>query len=127
MTELQRVKSLLKNVELTVMGEKISIFVCRDQKWPTENTEPRVYIQMHYRTVDIRTEEMEAYKGRKWYLSEHMTDDEIIKTCYLAFRTCVEHEVLEGFRVEGVSIFNPHVDYKELIKVADREVVRSIY
>jgi hypothetical protein len=49
-------------------------------------------------------------RGRKWMLSEHMTRNEIVQTCFLAVMTAVEHEVREHFKYRGRKIFNPHFD-----------------
>lgn len=54
-----------------------------------------------------------------------MTDDEIIKTAYLAFKIAVEHEIMEGFRVDGKILFNPHASYDALLKASDVEVSRD--
>jgi hypothetical protein len=54
-----------------------------------------------------------------------MTDDEIIKTSYGAFKAAVEHEVMEGFKVDGIILFNPHVNFEELLKISHKEIKRS--
>lgn len=53
-----------------------------------------------------------------------MTKDEIIKTGFAAFKAAVEHEVLEGFKIGERALFNPHIDYKELLKISHKEVKR---
>lgn len=63
--------------------------------------------------------------GRKWYLSEFMTDDEIVKTAYSAFRQALEHEVMEGFKVDDKPLFNPHLDFEALLEISDHEVIRD--
>lgn len=132
---LQRVSTLLKRVSLTFMGaqmefivrwdEKSKLFLPKEQQSHLYYPEPRVFIQIIYTAPNTKGEDNEVWKGRKWYLSEHMTDDEIVKTAYLAFRTCVEHEVLESFKVDGAPIFNPHVDFEELIKISHKEIKRN--
>ena len=54
-----------------------------------------------------------------------MTDDEVVKTAYAAFKAAVEHEVMEGFKVDGQVLFNPHTPYEELLKVSNIEVKRK--
>lgn len=60
--------------------------------------------------------------GRKWRLSKHMTDSEIVQTAFLAVRTAQEHELREQFKYKGYAIFNPHFDLDHLVKNC---VVRS--
>lgn len=124
---IDRVKNLTGRLFLHVFDKEIDILVKYDDKADhLSDSEPRVYIQLVYYAPDTKNlSNIHEYKGRKWYLSEYMIDDEIVKTCYLAFRTCVEHEVLEGFKVDGVVLFNPHVDFEELLKISHLEVTRD--
>lgn len=85
---------------------------------------PRVFIQLEYYAKCTKTGEEDSWRGRKWYLSEHMTDDEIIKTCYCAFEAAVKHEIMEGFKVDGKILFNPHINFEELLLITNKEVKR---
>lgn len=51
---------------------------------------------------------MKFWRGRKWYISMFMTEDEIFRTCLLAVRIFEEHEVYERFRVDGRRFLDPH-------------------
>lgn len=53
--------------------------------------------------------------GRWWRLSPHMTDGEIVQTAFKAYLTFLEHEAREQFKVDGVSVFDPHYDLDALI------------
>lgn len=53
--------------------------------------------------------------GRKWYVSPHMTDGEIVQTVFLAIRTAQEHELREQFKFKGMRVFDPHYDIHNLI------------
>lgn len=55
------------------------------------------------------------WRGRKWLLSEHMTDGEIVQTAFLATMTAMEHEVRELFTFQGQSVFDPHYDIHKLV------------
>lgn len=55
--------------------------------------------------------------GRKWLLSDHMTETEIVKTCLKAVLSAVEHETLENFRYQGVTIFDPHIRVEDLVRL----------
>jgi hypothetical protein len=56
----------------------------------------------------------EVQSTRKWYLSLHATDSEILQTMLKLVLTSEEHEAREQFLVEGRAIFGPHVDWKVL-------------
>ena len=71
------------------------------------------YLQIHFNAPEDEqswtgTRPLVVHKGRKWLLSEHMTKNEIVQTCFLAVMTVVEHEVREHFRYKGRKIYNPH-------------------
>ena len=106
-------------------------FLCKyDDKFTLSGHVPsdtygRIYIQVEYRTMCQKSMKLETWKGRKYYLSEYMTDDEVVKTAYVAFKTAVEHEVMEGFRVDNIPLFNPHVNFEELLKISHKEVKRN--
>lgn len=54
---------------------------------------------------------------RKWYISPHMTDSEVVQTVFLAIKTAETHELLENFKFKGVQIFCPHLDLNEFTSV----------
>lgn len=57
------------------------------------------------------------WKSRKWQLSPHMTDGEIVQTALKACLTAAEHEIREKFKYRGVSIFDPHYDIEKLVEL----------
>lgn len=118
---IDRVNNLLKRMSMTCLGVTFVPKVSYDKIFNTG----RVYVQLSYIAPCSKENKVDIYRSRKWYLSEYMTDDEIVKTCYAAFEMAIKHEILEGFQVDGVSLFNPHVDFEELIKISHKEVVRS--
>lgn len=54
--------------------------------------------------------------GRKWRLSVHMTDGEIVQTAFLAIMTALEHEARESFTFQGVCVMEPHRDIHAVVK-----------
>lgn len=60
------------------------------------------------------------WKSRKWLLSIHMTDGEIVQTAFKAVLTALEHEAREKFTYRGVSIFDPHYDVEKLVELRQR-------
>lgn len=61
-----------------------------------------------------------AWKGRKWLLSKHMTDGEIVQTTFLALMTAIEHEAREQFFYKGEAVFDPHYDIEKLVELHRR-------
>lgn len=57
------------------------------------------------------------WKGRKWLLSEHMTDGEVVQTAFLAAMTAIEHEARETFKYKGQAVFDPHYDINKLVSL----------
>lgn len=58
-----------------------------------------------------------AWTGRKWFLSRHMTDGEIVQTVFKACMTAQEHELRERFLYRGAAIFDPHYDIEKLVEL----------
>jgi hypothetical protein len=94
----------------------------RDNEQPEDG---RIFMQVVYSAPCTKEGSWKEWHGRKFYLSHHMTQDEIVKTAYLAFKLAVEHEIMEGFSMLGRTLFNPHVDYVELLHISPREVKRA--
>lgn len=121
MDKLSKVRELINRISLEVLGVKFRIEAHYDKVY----NNGRVYLQVIYTAPCTKTGEVQEWKSGKNYLSEFMTDDEVIKKAYVTFEQCVKHEIMEGFRVDNIVLFNPHVNYTELLKVSSREVTRN--
>lgn len=86
----------------------------------------RRYIQWHFKAKCCKTGEVGVQRGRKWHLSPHMTQSELVGTAFKAALTAEEHECRENFIWDGYRIFNPHIDIEALASVCDAEDVRDI-
>jgi hypothetical protein len=62
-----------------------------------------------------------GWSGRKWLLSPHMTNSEIVTTAFKALLTAVEHELREKFTYKGQAIFDPHMDVDRLVALRMQE------
>ena len=60
--------------------------------------------------VDTRTGEPLPWKGRKWKLSVHMTDTEIVHTVWAAVQRALLHEACELFQFKSMPIFDRHIN-----------------
>lgn len=59
-------------------------------------------------------------KGRKWWLSPHMTKSEVVSTCLKAILTFEEHEIRERFKYRGRAVYDPHYDVDVLHAIRSR-------
>lgn len=64
-------------------------------------------------------------KGRKWRISAHMTQSEVIQTCLMATIAFEEHEARENFRICGQAVYGPHLDVNALLEIANRKERRN--
>lgn len=55
---------------------------------------------------------------RKWRLSPHMTETEIVRTAWKAVLAAEEHEAGEAFKYMGYSPFNPHISIENLSRAS---------
>lgn len=121
MTFSNKVNKLISSISISILGNDTFMFkIEKDKKGGN-----RLYLQIEYRTPCTKTAEILPWKGRKWYLSEHMTDNEIIFTAYTAYEMAMKHEIMESFKINGVILLNPHVDYKQLLEISNKETVRE--
>lgn len=118
---LFKVRDLVKHITLSIFNIKPHIIVEFDKTYP----ETRIYLQVLYNAPCTKTGEVQEWSGRKWYVSDYMTEDEIVKTAWCAFEAAVKHEVMEGFKFDGVIVFNPHVNFRALLGVSHMEVKRE--
>lgn len=65
------------------------------------------------------------WTGRKWMLSKHMTDGEVVQTAMAAVLAWYEHEAREAFTFMGKAIFNPHLALDALLERAEATAMRK--
>lgn len=121
MKSLQEIRRLLQRIKLSIFDKEFSIRCEIDNKYDAG----RIFLQIVYKAKCTKTGEEQEWHGRKFYLSDHMTDDEVVKTAYTAFESSVKHETMEGFTVDGIVLFNPHINFEELLKVSNKEIKRD--
>ena len=97
------------------------LICARDRKDP----EGRVFIQVACWRKDTVTGEMGMGKGGKSYLSEHMTDSEIVRRAFGLFMAYEEHECREFFKWRGRRVFGPHIAVEALWEAAKQVDVRA--
>ncbi len=55
------------------------------------------------------TGKRELQHCRKWYISPHMCESEIVNTVFFACKVAEEHEVREQFRYKNTAVYNGHI------------------
>lgn len=107
----ERVQSLLVRVSYKVgTGFYVS----------SEAPTPWGLLLQHYQTVHHSwTGAVSQEYGRKWYLSPHMLDEEILQTALMAVLAFEEHETREAFQFDGVRLFSPHKSLLSLCAVVE--------
>lgn len=81
----------------------------------------RPYVQIQFKDKDNFGTEEEMQYGRKWMLSYHMCDTEVVRTVKKAIDAAMQHEVDESFKYKGRTIFNPHRSVEALWQAAGAE------
>lgn len=62
-------------------------------------------------------------EGRRWFISHHCTESDVVRTAFKAVATWAEHEAREAFKYQGVRVFSPHLDLDRMAKrVKEAEV-----
>lgn len=99
----------------------ISEIKFRDWKFKV-NWNDRPYLQIEFIAPDTHNENSlpELQFSRKWWLSPHMCENEIVRTAYKAVKTAIEHEMDEQFTFKKQRIFDPHMDYTNLAALLDQ-------
>lgn len=98
----------------TEIEEILGTVQYRDWQFILGEDGDRAYLQVQFDAPDMTTGEPELQRGRKWFLSPHMTKSEIVTTSLKAVLTAVEHEAREDFKYKGKAIFGPHWDVDAL-------------
>jgi hypothetical protein len=73
------------------------------------------YLQIDCKGKCNVTGEDLSWSSRKWRLSTHMTDGEVVQTAFMATMTAIEHETRENFKYRNVTVFDPHYDIEKLV------------
>lgn len=114
---LNRVVRLVDDISYK---DDYSLFVSLDEVF-----RQRVYMQVFCFRKDTVTGEWGWGKGGKFYLSPHMTDQEIVQNAFGLFKAYEEHECREFFKYKDKRIYGPHISLEALLEVADKTTYRE--
>lgn len=85
----------------------------------------RWYIQWQFEGPCSFTGKVIEQPCRKWWLSEWMTQGEVVQTAFMAAMAAEEHECREFFKYQSKRLFGPHIKMEALMEVCDRIEVRA--
>lgn len=102
MNNLTRIRDLVRQISY------------KDWGFHLEAREGGLLLQIRFLAPDVLTGQPAMQHCRKWYISLHSTDNEVIRTCFLAVQTAEAHELAENFQYRGVRVANPHLDIASL-------------
>lgn len=118
---IEEIKQITDRIKMGLLGnDSFALRVEKDAKGGD-----RIFLQVVYEAPCSKTGEMLPWKGRKFYLSDHMLEQEIIFTAFLAYELAIKHEIMESFKVDNITLVNPHVNYKRLLEISEDEVKRQ--
>ena len=78
----------------------------------------KVFLQAEFHAPCADSGKLTLQKSRKWYLSDHATESEVVQTAFKCVLTAIEHEAREQFKYEGQAIFWPHFNVNDLVALA---------
>jgi hypothetical protein len=92
----------------------------RDWVFAVGEDQDRLYLQVCFSEICLasRRGPRLLQKGRKYFLSEHMSKSEIVQTALTATLAATEHEAREAFTYKGQAIFGPHWNVDRLVELA---------
>jgi hypothetical protein len=99
---------------------------CKFNDWTfrvDEYADGTPYVQVLFMDKDRISGKEELQRCRKWVLSLHSTNSEIIRAVFKAVEGAMIHEVQEAFKFRGARIYNPHLDLEELADAINAKAV----
>lgn len=85
----------------------------------------KTYLQAEFHSPCSQTGQVTLQKTRKWLLSVHMTESELIQTAFKCVLTAIEHEAREQFKYKGRAVYGPHFDVAALIELCDKNQLET--
>ncbi len=94
-------------------------------KFCVHRHDAHIYLQAEFHSPCTNTGQLTLQKTRKWQLSEHMTESELIQTAFKCVLTALEHEAREQFTYKGRAVYGPHFDVNALIDLCDNNMLET--
>lgn len=107
-------KLTLKTIELLLQRVRFDMF-SQDFHFRAMSKGGGFLIQVGCEMMCVEKGEVLPQWGGKHYISPHATHGEVILKAFKACKDFVNHELHEAFYVDGVRLFDPHVDIDSLV------------
>lgn len=117
--ELRRFETSLPSSLSARITEVLSRVKYPGWTWLVQDGHGGTYFKGLFYNSDPRTGLIERQETRKWLVSPHMTDSEVVHTALKCVLTGVEHEVREHFTYRGRRVFSPHFNVEALVSICD--------
>jgi hypothetical protein len=108
-----KIAEWVKGVENRMGNMQVGLSLVHDtQKDAEAGRISYAYVQVRGMSRDLTRPTDNAYiswTGRKWLISQHMTETEVVNTCYLALVQAMMHELQEAVHYKGQRVFDPHI------------------
>jgi hypothetical protein len=91
-----------------------------DWKWKFRHTPFKIggssgwLLWVEFERPDTRTGQVGIGRGRDEVVWSGSSESSVIKTAWVLIEMNVRHELMEGFKVDGVRIFDPHRTVEQL-------------
>jgi hypothetical protein len=112
-TDLNEIRAIVRSIRY------------RDWEFSVAEAKGAIYLQASFRVEDPETGGWVTMRSRKWLISLHSTESEIVQTALKAVLTAEEHEAREAFLYDGVALFSPHISVRAHLEIAAREDRRT--
>jgi hypothetical protein len=76
------------------------------------------FLQAEFHSPCADTGNLTLMETRQWFISQNMTESEVVQTAFKCVLTAIEHEAREQFKYEGQAIFGPHFNVNDLVALA---------
>lgn len=115
----------LRNKVQAVLNRITTMGAWKHWMFDLRTNDQGLYFQVRFKEHCVRSGRDVMQSCRKWMLSEHMTDSEIVQTVFLAVKTATEHELRESFLFDGQPVFGPHFDLARFAEILERDEMRD--
>lgn len=85
----------------------------------------RPVLQVEFEGEDVVTGVIEKQKCRKWFLSYHMCNNELVGTAFKAIQAAEEHETREFFKYKNERVMNPHFSYDDIAELVKQNKLKE--
>jgi len=112
-------------LSLSQMKEVVEWTACEPYAVTLFRSDGGLYMQVSAVTPDPVSGELTQRRGAKLQVSKYSTESELVQKALGAVLAFSEHEIREHFSYRGVHLFNPHIDVRAHMEIADRQVFRD--